>query len=607
MRASKPDAAGPPGQKASTFPPTSSDTSSPEPPDHEDADARVVLDPSADPGGAALGTTRAEAAVNVPWPLLLHRRVQHRTAGSPRHRWWVLAALLTGLFALSFTFTVFVVALPTVAREFHTHVSVLTWVSTGPLLAFGLGAPLFGKVGDVFGHRRLYLWGLAGAMVSAVLTATAFSTGELITARCLDGVQAGATGTASMALILRRFGPGERVKAMGWWSMVGAGGPVIGVSVGSPIIQYLGWRALFWVQLALIVVALVAVAVVLPAHARRDEDSLEVSPLSPDGSEASSQAAGPHQAAVEAPANRQPVDWVGSWTLSAAVIGVMLALSLGPVTGWTSAAVFVPLAVGLLSAALFVRRLLTAAHPLIPPAYFRRRNFVLPMSTRAFLNFAYFGGFFLFPLLMEVVYKFKETPVGLISIARPLVFSLSAPVAGYLAIRTGERAVTVFGSLSLLASMVIFASLSTSALIPVIVIALCLSGLGMGVSLPATASTQSNEVAVSELGIMSATQLLATQLGEVAGIQVLVTIQQVAARHAGLAGLHGAAVLGSFRVAFVVGAGVALGGVLCALFIRDFTRRAAERSRAEGEVDDSPAAADALTRDPPVVQPNVKS
>ena len=96
-----------------------------------------------------------------------------RAERSPRYRWWSLTALLAGLLSLNITFTVFVVALPTVRDDFHTNFSVLTWASTGPLLAFGLAAPFFGKAGDLFGHRRLYLFGLAGAMVSAVLTATA--------------------------------------------------------------------------------------------------------------------------------------------------------------------------------------------------------------------------------------------------------------------------------------------------------------------------------------------------------------------------------------------------------------------------------------------------
>ena len=183
-------------------------------------------------------------------------RVQARAEGSSRYQWWVLWSLLAGLFALNFTFTVFIVALPTVAAQFHTSVTVLTWTMVGPLLAYGLAAPILGKTGDIFGHRRLYLFGLLGAMVSALLTALAHNVDMLLFARTLDGVQGAATGTASGALINSVFGREERVKAMGWWSLVGAGGPVIGVSLGAPIIAAFGWRALFWFQLVLIVARL---------------------------------------------------------------------------------------------------------------------------------------------------------------------------------------------------------------------------------------------------------------------------------------------------------------------------------------------------------------
>ncbi len=113
----------------------------------------------------------------------------------------MLWSLLAGLFALNFTFTVFIVALPTVATQFHTSVTVLTWTMVGPLLAYGLAAPVLGKTGDVYGHRRLYLFGLIGAMVSAILTALAHNVDMLLFARTLDGVQGAATGTASGALI----------------------------------------------------------------------------------------------------------------------------------------------------------------------------------------------------------------------------------------------------------------------------------------------------------------------------------------------------------------------------------------------------------------------
>jgi MFS family permease len=515
-----------------------------------------LLDPVTDPGGVMMGASGAETSVDPSWPELLRRRVSARAERSPRYRWWSLTALLAGLLSLNITFTVFVVALPTVRDDFHTNFSVLTWASTGPLLAFGIAAPFFGKAGDLFGHRRLYLFGLGGAMVSAILTATAPDVGMLLFARALDGVQGAATGTASMALILQLFEPEERVKALGWWSLVGAGGPVLGVTLGSPVIQYFGWRTLFWGQLVLLVIAAVVVALILPSRKKAH--------LGP---------------AVEAPAGEkepsawQGMDWVGSWSLAGAVTAAMLVLSIGPIVGWTSVGVIASAVFSVVFVVMFVWRELTFATPLIPTTYLRRRNFMFPMGMRAFSNFAYFGGFFLFPLLMEQVYGYSVSKVGFVSIARPLLFAISSPIAGYMTVRVGARFATLAGATFVLGSMVLFATLGPSSGLGIVLVALALSGLGMGVALPATSATMANEVSASEYGVMSAAQLMATQVGEVAGIQVVLTLQESIARHGHLENLHHSTrLLHSFQVGFWVAGLMALFGVICALCMRALPR-----------------------------------
>jgi MFS family permease len=516
----------------------------------------LLLDPKTDPGGVKMGATGAEASVDPSWPVLLRRRVAARAERSPRYRWWALSALLAGLLSLNITFTVFVVALPTVKNDFHTNFSVLTWASTGPLLAFGIAAPFFGKAGDLFGHRRLYLFGLCGAMVSAILTALAPNVGLLLFARALDGVQGAATGTASMALILQLFEPEDRVKALGWWSLVGAGGPVLGVTLGSPVIQYFGWRTLFWGQLVLLVIAAAVVALILPSR-RRAHRGPAVEPVAGERRESA----------------WQGMDWVGSWSLAGAVTAAMLVLSIGPIVGWSSAGVVISGVCSVFFIGLFVWRELHFATPLIPTKYLRRRNFMFPMGMRAFSNFAYFGGFFLFPLLMEQVYGYSVSQVGFVSVARPLLFAISSPIAGYMTVRTGERFATVAGATSVLLSMVLFATLDPSSGLGIILVALALSGLGMGVALPATSSTMANEVAASEYGVMSAAQLMATQVGEVAGIQVVLTLQESIARHSGLENVHHSTeLLHSFQIGFWVAAIMAGAGVVCACFMRPLLR-----------------------------------
>jgi MFS family permease len=492
--------------------------------------------------------------------------MHHKVARSDRYQWWVLWTVLAGLLSVNITFTVFVVALPQVARQLHTTVTTLTWTSTGPLLAFGVAAPILGKLGDLRGYKRLYLWGLSGAAVSVVLTASAPTAGVLIAARLFDGVQGAATGAASMALVLQAFSHEDRVKAMGWWALVGAGGPVLGVTIGAPIIQYYGWRALFWGELPLMAVAALLAVIVLPGHDRAAVTAAAAQertgrPVNP-AAEAVPAATG-DVPAEEASPWRQ-LDWAGSISLSTAVTLGLLGLNVAPSWGFGSPktlALFVgSVAVGI----YFVVHERSAARPLIPLHYFRKRNFVFPLGARAFVNFAYMGGFFLFPILMERIYGYSETSAGLLSTARPLMFSLSAPIAGYAAVKVGERWSVVAGAGALTVSMLVFTQVGANPSVVLIILALALSGLGNGVSTPSTASSAANEVAADELGVMSAAQLLITQIGIVAGIQVMVTVQ--ASSHGG------AGTLASFHTAYLVGALVALAAVVCGFFVTDTPR-----------------------------------
>ena len=535
--------------------------SSPGPGVHvERDDPDGLLNARTDPAGAAFGTLGSEAGSDLNWFFLLRQRVQDRAAGSSHYAWWVLWSLLAGLFALNFTFTVFIVALPTVAGEFHTSVTVLTWTMVGPLLAYGLAAPILGKTGDIYGHRRLYLFGLLGAMVSAVLTALAVNVDMLLFARTLDGIQGAATGTASGALINMVFSPQERVKAMGWWSLVGAGGPVIGVSLGSPIIAVFGWRALFWFQLGLLGVALTVVWFVLPRRRGPAPDEAERQ----------------RRARLEF----KQMDWLGSWALSLAVTALMLGLSLGPSVGWTSGWDLGLFTLSLVMVALFVQRIRHAPNPLIPAHYFRRRNFVMPLILRAAANFGYFGAFFLFPLLMEQGYGYSIARVGALAIFRPLTFALCSPVAGYVAIRIGERISAIAGATFLTGSLLLFALLGPTSGAWVVAIALALSGLGMGVAMPSSSSVMANEVRTSEFGVMSAAQMLAMQVGEVAGIQVLLTVQQALVHRRALGALPGdRRLLATFAWPFVIGASVTAIGLVASLFLSDVARPSSKRRR----------------------------
>lgn len=463
----------------------------------------------------------------VAWPLLLRERLLRRVGKGDRYRWWVLWTVLAGLFASGFTITILAVSLGDVARDLGASETSLTWTVTGPFLALALSMPLFGKIGDVRGHRRVYLIGLAGFTVGTFLTALAWDGPSLIVIRVLAAIPGAATGPASMALIMRAFPEDDRVKAMGWWSLVGAGAPVIGLVAGGPLVDALGWRTIFLIQAPL---ALGALAVAFPV--------LHETPRS----------------------ERESIDYSGAFVLAVAAVAPLLGLTLGNQSGWTEPIVLVLFGVTPIALVAFMAVERRAAHPLLPLEFFTRRNYTASLVAQFFSNFAYMGGFIITPLLMQRVFEFSVAETSLAMVCRPLTFSVSAPIAGYVAIRVGERRASVFGCVLIIVSMVCFALGASTETLALVFGALALSGLGLGASQPSLISSAANAVEPARLGVANAAQVMVTQIGVVAGIQVVSTVQ------------GGSGSTGSFTLAYALGAAVAVAGVLGAVFVRSAER-----------------------------------
>ena len=163
----------------------------------------------------------------IPWSLLLRQKLVQRVGVSRRKA--TLGVLLGCVFTVSFMITLLVVSLKTVADDLNSTTGVISWAITAPMLAFGVVGPAFGKVGDLWGHKRVFVGGLFIAGVFAICTALAWDAPSMIIFRTLSAAGGSALGPAAMAYINRMFDPSERVRPLGYWSFVTAGAPVIGV------------------------------------------------------------------------------------------------------------------------------------------------------------------------------------------------------------------------------------------------------------------------------------------------------------------------------------------------------------------------------------------
>lgn len=459
----------------------------------------------------------------IAWPLLFRSRIHHKVRSSDHYPWWVLVTVLAGLFASGFTITIMAVSLKDIASELGTSETSLTWVVTGPFLALALTMPLFGKLGDVWGHRRVYLLGFAGFTLGALLTAFAWSGASLIFIRVIGSIPGAATGPTSMALIMRAFPEDDRVKAMGWWALVGAGAPVIGLVAGGPIVDAIGWRWIFIAQVPLSLIALVVGVIVLHETPRKA---------------------------------REPIDLAGAGTLGVATVSALLALTLGAELGWGSPVVIGLLALAPIALWAFVRCERRAPDPLLPMAFFRRRDFTASLVAQGSSNFAYMGGFIITPLLMENRFGFSVAATSLAMVCRPLSNSIASPVGGYVAARVGERRAAVTGMFLIAVSMGLFAFAASGDLLALVFVGLVLSGIGLGGSAPSLITVVANTVEAEDLGVANAAQQMVAMIGTVAGIQVLSTIQ------------GGSEDAGPFSAAYLVGGAAAIVGLVAASFVR---------------------------------------
>ena len=438
-----------------------------------------------------------------------------RTGRYPR---WVLLVALTGMFATTFPVTVLVVSLGGIAKDLDTSETVLAWVLTAPMLASAVALPVLGKMGDLYGQRRVFIVGFAGATVASLLTAAAWGPGSLIGFRTLALTIGAATQPTSMALVIAVYPAHERVKALGWWSLVAAGGPSVGLVIGGPLIEWFGWRPLFLIQSVLGFVVLVGAALVLKEVRKHEPVKFDVA---------------------------------GSFALSIGAGALLVMLSQGPDWGFAHPAVIACAVLAPIGLYAFYRVERTAEAPLLPLSYFRRRNFTASQVCSMFMGAAYMGGFVLSPLIASYLLGYSTKIVSWLMLLRPLTFSLSSPIGARLAMRIGERTNAVAGTLMMTVAMVSFAFGALQASLLLMVIGLVLQGVGNGVCRPSLTTVLTHAVDEKDMGIASASNRMLHQIGASFGIAAVTAVYGGSRLGASFARAHFVgAVFGALSVVF---------------------------------------------------------
>lgn len=407
-------------------------------------------------------------------------------------RWWALITLAFAQFLVVLDASIVNIALPSLGSELHLSTTTLSGVITAYVLPFGGLLLLGGRLSDRFGHRRLFMTGVAGFALASAAAGMATSGAWLLTARAIQGASAALLAPAALALVTKLFAnPKDRAKALGIWGAVAGIGSAAGVLLGGVLTASLGWSAVFYVNVP--VAALVLAAV-------------------------------PFLIAKDSVGERLSLDMSGSAAVTAGIVALVAALSGTERVGWTAPQTLILAALAAVLLGLFVFLEKRVSNPLMPLGIFRNKSVTGGNLAMFLIGGATTGLFFALSVYMQQVLHYDALKAGLtqLPLAGALVAIAGVVPAAIKAIGTGK---TLAASLILLAAGLIGLSFSPSdatfaanLLGPSILI-----GVGLGGAFISGTELAVHGVADGEAGLASGLVNTSQQIGGAIGLAVLTT------------------------------------------------------------------------------------
>ncbi len=455
-----------------------------------------------------------------------------------RTRWFALYVLCLGDLMIVLDATIVNVALPSIRDDLGFTEESLAWVVNAYLLTFGGFLLLGGRLGDLFGHRRLFLGGIALFTLASLACGLSTSQGFLIGARAVQGLGGAVVSAVALSLLMLLFqDPAERTKAMGFFGFVMAGGGSIGVLLGGVLTDALSWH---WIFLVNIPVGILVFSLCLP--------------LLPGDRPASE--------------GRERVDVWGAVTVTAALIAAVYAIVNGNDKGWLSVQTLGLLAVAVVVFAAFIVIELRVASPLVPLGIFRKRNVSVANGVGVLWAAGMFGWFFFAAQYLGLVLGYDPLQVGLAFLPANIIMgAFSLGLSARLVMRYGTRIPIAVGMGLVTAGLLLFARAPVDANFWVDVLpAMIILGVGVGMAMNPVLMAAMSDVGPEESGLASGIVNTGFMMGGALGLAVLASL---AAWKTG--GETAAASLNAgYQLAFVVG-GVfsALAAGLAVALLRD--------------------------------------
>jgi EmrB/QacA subfamily drug resistance transporter len=409
-------------------------------------------------------------------------------------KWWTLAAMCFALFMIMLDNTVVNVALPSIQRDLHASITSLEWTVNAYTLTFAVLLVTGGRMGDIFGRRRMFLFGVVLFASSSALIGLAPTQQLLVIGRAIQGIGAAFMMPGTLSIISNTFPPHERGRAIGTWAGVSGLALAIGPVVGGALTEYVSWRAIFFLNLP---VAAACVAVTLFATRESRDETVDRS-----------------------------IDYPGIAALSVGLTALILALIEGNGWGWGSARITALVAVAVLGAIAFVVIETHRRVPMVDFSFFKSRTFAGANAVAIVISFAMLAQFFFMALYMQNILHFSALQAGIRFLPSTLMIILIAPIAGRLSDRIGPKPLILSGLSILALSLFLQSQITDTSGYGTLLPGFILLGIGIALTMSPMSTAAMNSVAVTKAGVASGILSMGRMVGGSLGVAVTGAIFQ---------------------------------------------------------------------------------
>jgi EmrB/QacA subfamily drug resistance transporter len=415
-------------------------------------------------------------------------RIRALSLTEENRRWWTLGAMCFALFMLMLDNTVVNVALPSIQRDLGASLASLEWTINAYTLSLAVLLVVGGRLGDIFGRRRIFLIGVSLFALSSAAIGLAPNDTLLVLGRAIQGIGAAMMMPATLSIVTNAFPPHERGKALGTWAGVSALALAIGPVVGGFLTEQVSWRAIFFLNLP---VAAAAIAMTLySTHESRDETV------------------------------GRRIDYAGIVTLTVGLTGLVLALIEGNSWGWGSAGIIGLLALAVASLAAFAAIELRVDTPMVDFSVFRSRQFLGASSVGFIVSFGMMAVFFFTALYMQNILGYSALQTGVRFLPMTLVLIVMGPLAGRLTDRIGPKPLLVSGMLVVGVSQIWQSFLDDSTGYGFLLPSFILLGIGIGLVMSPMTTAAMNAVDRTKAGVASGVLSMGRMVGSTFGVAI---------------------------------------------------------------------------------------